>query len=152
MKREIIFLMAAMFMFSFVSAGFFGSSPITGNVVGSEGVTLEDLLTTEEVVGIEIPSGIPFTDEVFSVSLGDRFVGMIILEEKIVTEIYLDSRDDVTYNVILQNADVIDEISEAEDPVAMYNAKRASGEISVEAVGFVDTIKLSVIHFFSRWF
>jgi len=110
----------------------------------------------DNIVGVEFPKQVPFTDEVFNLHIDERMIASIILINKSVTEISCDTNNNATFNVYvvgsLFDADYGDEEI---NPIDFYNEKTASGEIQIKAIGFGRKIKLGFINLalkIASWF
>ena len=110
------------------------------------------LCNNDSVVGMELPGGVPFSNEVFNIYLADEIVGSIVLKDKKIDSVSCDEDDDSTYNVYVESEDVVDDIMAADDKIDEYNKKRRDGSLRIDAVGFFRTIKLGFMNFFSRFF
>ena len=118
----------------------------------AEDIKIADLCKEESVVGVKVPSGVPFSNEVFNVYLAGESVGSIILTQKKIASVSCDEHDKPTYNIMIESEDVVKTIIASEDMIDEYHKQRKSGALEIDAVGFFRTIKLGFINFFSKFF
>lgn len=157
MKIEIVGVLVLMFCASFASAGFFSDvfGSITGNVVaGGENFGEFDcasakVIFNEKYSDYMIPGAVPFTTDVFDVYVDGAFFASFELKEKKVVGMGCEKGEDVSYNIYVTYA-LIEEISSENEnfnPVDFYNEKKKSGDLRIEAVGFINGLKVGFINF-----
>jgi len=72
----------------------------------------------------EIPSYIPYSDEVFNYYiLEENLNGSIVIENSKFTSINCQENENPTYTIYIKNINILKEIQEAEDGFNIYNEK-----------------------------
>ncbi len=169
MRINIFLFFLFVFCMANVSAGFFDDifGGITGHVINEKAEVTVDISNVEckkvkdvfeeKYLDYSIPEAVPFSDEVFNIYIDEVFfVGFELVEKKI-TEVRCEVLDDVSYNIYV-TSDLIEELASEEmgdDVVGIYNEKKKSGELRIEAVGFGKKFKLGLINFglkIAGWF
>jgi len=109
----------------------------------------------ENGLGIKIPSGVPFSDEIFEVSVDSEVFGYFEFRNKGLFGFFCEEVKGVTYLVDLNSSLLNVDFEEVEDFVGFYNEKKKSGEIVIKGVSFGKKFKLGVLNFGAKilgWF
>lgn len=119
-------------------------------------IQCEDLMASkEEVVGQEIPSQIPYSNEVFEIFFQETLFGSITLEEKIITDLSCSENNESTYEIWIKDSSVIEDIANSENPLEELNKKLSNEEIDIKGKTFGKKIKLfftKIILKIASWF
>lgn len=97
----------------------------------------------------QIPGGVPFSDDVFSVYIDEEFLVSFELVDKKLEGVECEASGDVSYNVFVSGK-LLDELRDGSSDVSFvdfYNEKKASGDLKIEAVGIGKKLKLGFINF-----
>lgn len=95
----------------------------------------------EAFTPIEIPSGIPYTNERVNVYVNGTYYASVIVEDKVVTSFSCDMISDVTYNVYLDSEDVLTATYASVDEVMQLVT---DGTVVVEPQTFVSNVKYTI--------
>ncbi len=93
----------------------------------------------DNINDIQIPQEIPFSDEVFSLSLDGNYLGSIVLENKILTEYICDAPGKITYKVDI-NKNILTSLETSEDIL-----QTVLDNVKIEGTTIVKKIKLFFI-------
>jgi hypothetical protein len=116
--------------------------------VSALNVSCEDLVV--EDVDFEVPSGVPFSDEVLNFYIDDEFFGAVVLEDRKIVSVGCDVLEDFDYEVFVSGG-LVDEVLNLSDGyVDFYNKKRANEELRIVASGFGGKLKMGFVNFGMR--
>lgn len=91
----------------------------------------------EEASGPELPSFVPFSNEIINLYLGDSAViGHIILKDKVLSSMECTEHEDATFIVHIENSQTLYDIQKGESRLKVLVEKLDSDEISVEGTTF----------------
>jgi len=104
-------------------------------------------------IGTEIPM---YGNEIVNVYLkNETAVGYAITSEGIFEEIGPGETQGATMNIYVENAEVIKEIMEADNPLDKFYELKGQGRIEIDPVGFGKSVKFFFTNMFGRvasWF
>ncbi|MEN7981851.1 MAG: hypothetical protein ABFQ65_00190 [Nanoarchaeota archaeon] len=133
MKRVILSLMIFVFGFSLVSS-----------------ISIQDVelfcqnIDSEKLEGFEIPSFVPYKNEIFNFYLlEENFSGSLIIEEGKINSMKCEENKDNTYYIYINNLKTLEEISKSEDSLGLYNEKVKNKEIEIKGATLGKKIKLT---------
>ncbi|MBT4376779.1 hypothetical protein HOD29_05375 [archaeon] len=106
----------------------------------------------DEIVGQEIPSQIPYKNEIFNVYIAEEIFGNIVIEESIVKDFGCVVNDEVTYRVYILDGGVLLDFAETEEVMELVQEKLDNKEILVKGVGLGKKIKWSFTKLLLKWF
>lgn len=106
----------------------------------------EELMSEYMVEGVNIPSALPFSNEVFHVIIGDQVYASLELTDKTVTSFSCSQEGVATMTARITSEEVIDTILASEDLLQAYQDARNNDEIILEGTGFIRKAKLILIN------
>lgn len=94
------------------------------------------------VIGSEIPSFIPYGNEVFVFSNSSGYIGVIEVSDSIITTVTCDESDSIpTYSVTVSSLDTVKEIFDSSNPAKTFNDKIKQKELVVKGESFTKGVK-----------
>lgn len=107
--------------------------------------------------GFEIPSQVPYSNEVFNLYTKDNeVIGHVTITEKKVTTFSCESNDKPTFNIYIKDKSTISDITSAEKPLDELNAKLSNKDIELKGAsvgkkmkGFFTRMGLKIAGWFS---
>ncbi len=105
--------------------------------------TCEELLEQLNVLGEQVPNGVPFQDELINLKITElNITGNVKIVDGKVVGFECGVSENSTYDLELENLSAINDIILDEDPVGTYLELKDSGAITLEAHTFGGKIKL----------
>lgn len=99
----------------------------------------EDLGVT---TGMEIPSYVPYSNEVFNIYTKDgQTVGSVVIEESVVTGISCEETEGATYNIYISGKSTIDDVINSSSKADVIDQKLDDDEIVIEGQTFTKRVK-----------
>ena len=95
----------------------------------------------EAFTPVEVPRGIPYTNERVNVYVAGTFYASVIVEDKMVTTMSCDMVNDATYNVYLESEDVLTATYTGVDDVMQLVT---DGTVIVEPQTFMSNVKYTL--------
>ncbi len=133
MREKIIFgVLLGIILFGFVSS--LTQTDLDG--IGCE--MLEE--GKAEIVGIEIPEQIPYSDEIFNVYIADENFGYLEISESVVSDLGCEENPEATYNVYIKDYSVFLAF-ETGFTLDKFNSMLGD-EIQIKGVGFGKKTKM----------
>ncbi|MCW8965403.1 MAG: hypothetical protein OQK82_01755 [Candidatus Pacearchaeota archaeon] len=109
-----------------------------------------------ELSNIEVPSYIPYTDEIFNFYVKEEILnGSIILENKTVTSANCQENQNPTYNIYIKNLETIKDFADSNNTLELYNQKIKNKEIEIKGATLTKKIKMAFINLLIKiasWF
>lgn len=105
-----------------------------------------------EIIGIQIPSQVPYKNEIINVYIKNEIFGNIIVEEKIVTNISCSENQEKTYDVYIKDYQTIFDIIENEDNISTLKSKLENKEIQIKRANMGKKLKWFFSKLALNWF
>ena len=126
-------------------------------LVSAEGICSYIQDDLQATVGKEIPSYIPYGNEVFNVKSSEtEKVGYIAIEDSVITDIGCnDSLENATYVLYVKNLDTVKTIATSESPADALDQAMSDGDLTLEGQSFGKKLKASIMRFgikIASWF
>lgn len=144
MKKLYTTLLFITFILSFVSA-----------------IEIDDLgklCSTSGVAGKELPSAVPFSNEIFNLYTGENssvILGSLKIENKKIKSLDCKENENVTMTIYIKDKKTINDILNSEDMLESYLDKKSSGELIIKGASFSKKTKLFFANIGARiasWF
>ena len=150
--RIIVPVLVFLVLLSVVSAPDEGMPDM--NVIS--GMSCEEIMAKIDMVGQQIPSGVPFQNELVNLMITEEGLeGHIEIVDGKIVAVDCGLSEEATFDLAVKDFETLEEIGQEENPVDAYNEMRKSGEITIEATGFGKKIKLfftNAIAKIASWF
>lgn len=101
-------------------------------------------LSSEQLNEFEIPSFVPYKNEIFNIYLLEENLNTsLILEDSQIKEIKCQENQKPTYNVYIKNLNTIKDFQNSSDFLELYNQKTKNKEIELKGATFTKKLKLT---------
>ena len=152
MKNGFLFIVS--FLLIIWGFGLLQAAQINGKEIPLTCQNVE--LTKGTFLGGEIPSFIPYQNEIFNMYLGNESFGHLSIEGGVLSDFSCEKSEDATYELIISNENIFENLNSNSSVVDTLNEKIKSKEIEINGLSFgkkakwfFTKIALSVVGWFS---
>ena len=96
----------------------------------------------DKIIGIQIPTQIPYSDEIFNVYISDEIFGYLELENSTITAFDCLENENKTYDVYIKDSEVFEDFLNSTDMVKSLNEKLSNKEIQIKGASFTKKVKM----------
>lgn len=95
----------------------------------------------DDVIGKEVPAGIPYSNERFNIFIDGAEEGFIIVEDKNVTDAGCFIITEPTYNIQIDSWETVQMVTNSSNPIDTLEDLMDGNEIELEGIGFAKKVK-----------
>ena len=95
----------------------------------------------DDVIGLEVPTGIPYSNERFNIFVDGVEEGFIIIENKNITDAGCFIIEEPTYNVQIDSWETIEQVSNSTNPIDALTKVLNGNEIELKGVNVIKSVK-----------
>ncbi|MDA3837102.1 MAG: hypothetical protein PF542_05765 [Nanoarchaeota archaeon] len=143
MKKIFGILFIFVLGISFISAIDFDTNSVSCSVLE---------LGKSQVIGYEIPSQVPYKNEIFNLYISEEIFGSIIIKKGILTDFSCEINNNQTYDVYIKNYEVFARFTGEGDIVEILNTAIANKDIEIKGKGMGKKLKWFFSRIGLKWF
>ena len=135
-SKIILSLLFGILLFGLVSVRAFTISEI--NQISCSAFEAEKT----EIIGVEIPKQIPYSDEIFNIYIEEEIFGSIEIINSTISDFGCIENEDRTYEVYIKDYSVLSSFGESDDFFGTFQENLKNKNIEIEGVGFGKKVKM----------
>jgi hypothetical protein len=135
MKKIILFFAVTLLFANFVSSI---------ELQNFEELCIISELNKEAFTSVEIPSFVPYTNEIFNIYSQNQTIGNFIIEDKKIKSFTCNLSSEPTYDIEIKDVNTINDFLKTEDYLGLYNQKIDNEEIKIKGTKFGKNIKIKI--------